>query len=198
MSIPSARLFLIGLVVLLGGCALFPSASAPVARPDLSEWLPFSLNGRISINHSGKRDSAGLRWTHRLQTDEMLLLTPLGQAAARIYSDNRRDARQATLDEGGRHYRADDVESLMEQVLGWHLPLSNLHHWVLGMAGSGSPAQIERTATGQIISLIQDGWEIRYLSYADTGPDSLPKRLQLNHEDLQVILLIDKWEWNPQ
>jgi outer membrane biogenesis lipoprotein LolB len=40
----------------------------------------------------------------------------------------------------------------------------------------------------------QDGWEVHFLRYAD----SLPARLQLIHEDLQVQLLIDEWDWNPQ
>jgi outer membrane biogenesis lipoprotein LolB len=39
---------------------------------------------------------------------------------------------------------------------------------------------------------------VRYLRYADDRPDSLPSRLRLVHEDLQMRLLIDEWEWNPQ
>ena len=182
------------LVSILSGCALLAPAPAPVARPAQPEIAAFALNGRISINHRGERHSAGLRWTHLAQSDEMLLLAPLGQTAARVY----RDARQATLDDGGKHYQADDVEMLMQQVLHWHLPLSGLHHWVLGMADTSSPAKIERGADGRISVLHQDGWEVRYLRYADTKPDSFPARLQLSHEGLQVQLLIDEWEWNPQ
>jgi outer membrane lipoprotein LolB len=179
---------------ILCGCALLPSAPAPVARPAQFETAAFALNGRISINHRGERHSAGLRWNHQAQSDEMLLLAPLGQTAARIYSD----ARQATLDEGDKHYQASDVETLMQQVLHWHLPLGGLHHWVLGIADANSPAKIERAANGQISVLYQSGWEVRYLRYADTKPGSLPSRLQLSHEGLQVQLLIDEWEWNPQ
>lgn len=175
------------LLALLAGCA---SATKPVAFPAKPESAPFTLNGRISINHGGERNSAGLHWTHRVQSDEILLLNPLGQTAARIY----RDDNNATLEEGGKHYQDADAESLMEQVLGWHLPLNGLHHWVLGMADPVSPAQIERADNGQISVLHQDGWEVRYVRYADI----LPSRLQLNREDLQVQLLIDEWDWNPQ
>ena len=75
-----------------------------------------------------ERHSAGMHWTHRVQSDEILLLTPLGQTAARVY----RDDRIATLDDGDKHYQDADAESLMQQVLGWHLPLAGLHQWVLG------------------------------------------------------------------
>ena len=177
---------------MLGGCASLPSAPAAVARPAQYESAPFALNGRISIKHLETRQSAGVHWTHQAQSDEILLLNPLGQTAARVY----RDDGNATLDEGGKHYQDVDAESLMEQVLGWHLPLNGLHHWVLGMADTDSPAQIERGENGQISILRQDGWEVRFLRYADSKPDSLPTRLQLSHEDLQVQLLVDEWEWN--
>ncbi|MDP4029982.1 MAG: lipoprotein insertase outer membrane protein LolB [Gallionella sp.] len=175
---------------MLSGCALLPPAPAPAARPAQPESASFALNGRISVSHQGTRHSAGLRWTHTAQSDEILLLAPLGQTAARVY----RDAQNATLDDGDKHYQAGDVETLMQQALGWYLPLGGLHHWVLGMPAANSSAQIERNGNEQIAALHQDGWEVRYLRYADTRPDSLPTRLQLSRDGLQMQLLIDEWE----
>src|SRR5574340_438414 len=127
---------------MLSGCALLPSAPAPAMRPAQPESAPFSLNGRIAVKYNGARHSAGLRWVHTAQSDEILLLAPLGQTAARVYRD----------------------------------------------------AQIERNRNGQIAVLRQDGWEVHYQRYPDSKPDSLPMRLQLDHEGLQVQLLIDEWE----
>jgi outer membrane lipoprotein LolB len=158
-----------------------------------SEDVPFAMNGRISVKHNGARDSAGLRWTHRIDNDEILLLTPLGQTAARIY----RDDQQATLDEGDKHHQDRDIESLMMQVLGWRLGLNRLHHWVLGMEAEGG-ALIDRDELGRIAVLRQDGWEVRYLQYADDKADSLPQRMQLSRENLQILLLVDEWEWIPE
>lgn len=188
------RLLLIFFAVLLGGCTSLQPAPPAVARPAQSELTPFAMNGRVSVKYNGSRHSAGLRWTHTAQSDEILLLAPLGQTAARIYSD----ARQTTLDDGENHYQNESAESLMQQVLGWYLPLKGLHNWVLGLADAGNPAQIERSGNGQISVLRQNGWEVRYLRYDGEKPDSLPKRLQLDREELQVQLLIDEWEWNPQ
>ena len=177
-------------IVLLGGCALTPTVPAPAARPAQVESAPFALNGRIAVKYNGSRQSAGLRWMHTAQSDEILLLAPLGQTAARVY----RSAQSATLDDGDKHYVADDIETLMQQALGWYLPVRGLHHWVLGLAATDSTAQIERNAHGQLAALRQDGWEIHYQRYSGDRPDSLPTRLQLIREGLQVQLLIDEWE----
>lgn len=178
------------LASVLGGCALLPPAPSPATRPAQAESAPFALSGRIAVNYNSSRHSAGLRWTHTALSDEILLLAPLGQTAARVY----RDAYNATLDDGDKRYRADDVETLMRQALGWYLPVRGLHHWVLGLAEPNSPAQIERNDYDQIAVLRQDGWEVRYQRYPDSKPDSLPTRLQLSREGLQVQLLIDEWE----
>ncbi len=181
-------------LTLLSGCVSIPHAPTSAERPAHPESAPFAMNGRILIEYDGKRNSAGLHWTHRQQSDEILLLTPLGQTAARVY----RDDGIATLDDGTKHYRDIDAASLMQQVLGWHLPLVGLHQWVLGLPDADAPAQIERNPDGRISLLRQDGWDVHYLSYTDTKPGSLPKRLRLKHDDMQVELLIDEWEWNPQ
>ena len=186
------RLPLLLWLCLLSGCSLLPISPAPAVRPVQPDIAPFALNGRVAIRHNGTRHSAGLRWVHQPQSDELLLLTPLGQTAARVY----RDARNATLEDGDRLYQADDVESLMQQVLGWHLPLSSLHHWVLALPAAESEAQIERDAGGRMAVLRQNGWEVRYLRYAGEEADSLPTRLELRRAALQlhVQLLIDEWE----
>lgn len=177
-------------VLCLSGCAtLFAPTPAP-SRPDQVEATPFILQGRVAINYQGQRHSAGVRWDHQLASDEVLLLAPLGQTVARI----QRDAQQATLEQGGKHYQAQDMQLLMQQVLGWHLPFTGLHHWLLGLPAPGGEAQIERDALGRVSVLRQDAWVVRYLSYGDEKVDSLPKRVSLQHADLQVQLLIDEWQ----
>lgn len=152
--------------------------------------MPFSLNGRVAIQHHGERSSAGVRWVHKVEEDEILLLAPLGQTVARLH----RDATGVTLDESGRHYSAVDAETLTQQVLGWTLPLSGLRYWAMGLAQPDSAAEIVREPNGQISHLRQDGWEITYVRYVSADRDSLPLRLSLQRQALKILLLIDEWE----
>lgn len=179
---------------MLGGCGALPntllSPSPVVVRPASPLVTVFTFNGRIAITRRAEKQSAGLRWEHTADDDELSLLAPLGQTVARVHRDQVR----ATLQHQGKHYEAANVESLMAQVLGWHLPLAGLHRWVLGVVADGAADLVERDAQGRLLLLRQEGWEIRYLRYADESATALPVKLELKREDLSVILIIDEWE----
>lgn len=178
------------LLFLLAGCATQPLPSQAVARPAQAATKPFVLTGRIAVKYDGERSSAGVRWAHQATEDEVLLLAPLGQTVARI----RRDAQGVALDTSDKHYAAQDVEELTHKVLGWELPLGGLRNWVLALPAAEGEASIERDANGQISLMRQDGWEIRYTRYATQAPDSLPLRMSLQREGIEMQLLIDEWE----
>lgn len=178
--------FLLLTLVLLAGCATAPVA---VQRPAQAD-APFAFNGRVAFKQGEQRDSAGIRWVHHDADDEILLLAPLGQTVARIH----RDEREVTLDAAGKHYGAQDMETLMQQALGWQLPLTGLRYWVNALPAPDSKFEIERDANGQIGTLRQQGWEITYTRYAADTMDALPLRMNLRREGVDVVLVIDEWE----
>ncbi|HLP98686.1 MAG TPA: lipoprotein insertase outer membrane protein LolB [Sideroxyarcus sp.] len=181
------RGFLLALLLLLTGCATAPVEQQ---RPLLLD-APFVFNGRVSIKQDKRHDNAGVRWVHSEEADEILLLAPLGKTVARI----RRNEQHATLDDAsGRRYVSTDMESLMQQVLGWQLPLSGLRYWVTALPAPDSESQVEREANGQVGLLRQDGWTISYSRYAGNAPDALPLRLKLQRDGVEVLLLVDEWE----
>lgn len=179
------RLLLL-LTLLLAGCATAPVA---LQRPAQSD-APFAFNGRVAVKQGEQRESAGVRWVHRADEDEILLLAPLGQTVARIH----RDADAVTLDASGSHYVAQDMEALMQEVLGWQLPLSGLRYWVTALPVPDDEVDIEHDAKGQVSVLRQQDWEITYTRYAADTPDALPLRLNLKRDGVEVMLLIDEWE----
>jgi len=183
------RLFLLA-ALLLTGCASVPPAPQLMSRPAGAEQHPFVLSGRIAVKHDGNRSSANVRWTHRPEDDDILLLAPFGQTVARIHSD----AREVVLDTSDKHYTAQNTEELTQRVLGWHLPLAGLRYWVLALPAPDSEARIEHDANGQTTTLQQDDWEIRYTRYATPSPDSLPTRISLQREGMELQLVVDEWE----
>ena len=65
---------------------------------------------------------------------------------------------------------------------------------MLALPAAGSEAVIERGENGQITILRQDGWEINYTRYAADSPESLPLRLTLKRDGMEMQLLIDEWD----
>lgn len=152
---------------------------------------PFAFNGRIVIlQDDGRRDSAGVRWVHRAGGDEILLLTPLGQTAARVTANDHR----VMLEADGEQIAAQDAETLTQQVLGWSLPLSGLRYWVVALPAPDTAYEETAGENGQISVLRQQGWTLHYLRYAGTAADALPLRLDLRREGMEVRLAIDEWE----
>jgi outer membrane biogenesis lipoprotein LolB len=55
-------------------------------------------------------------------------------------------------------------------------------------------AKEQRNKNGQLETLIQQGWEIRYVRYATTKADALPLEINMVRGGLDVIVKVDKWE----
>jgi outer membrane lipoprotein LolB len=175
------------LSLVLAGCSSLPPSAT--LRPAHADHVAYTINGRVAVKYDGERSTASLHWMHRADADDILLLAPLGVTVAHI----RRDTAGATLDASGKHYAAQDSNELMQQALGWHLPLEGLPYWVLALPQPGSEAGIERDGNGQVVLLRQGGWSVRYSRYAAQAADSLPTRMVLQREGLEIQLLVDEW-----
>ena len=173
--------------LLLAGCAALQE------QPDVPlVGDAFALAGRVSVKYAAEAASGKLAWQHDAAGDDMLISTPLGQGIARIV---RRDGAVTLTTSENKAFRASDAESLTQQVLGWRLPLTGLPDWVRGRVSPGSPAETRRDATGLLTELRQAGWLVEFLDYRSGG--TLPSRLRLSREDLEIRLAIDSWQAAP-
>lgn len=175
------------ILMLLAGCV---SAPQPVARPPQAAQAGFALDGRIAVKFDGQHSSGSFHWLHDAESDDVTMLAPLGITVAHV----RRDASGATLEASGKLYTAPDGEELMRRALGWHLPLDGMPYWVMALPMPGRPATVEHDGYGRVSLLRQAGWDIRYTAYAAPQPDSLPTRMTMQREKLEIRLLIDEWK----
>ncbi len=174
--------------LLLSGCVTPAQRALPV-QPGAPT---FALDGRIAVKFDSQRSSGGFRWLHDADSDDVTMLAPLGITVAHV----RRDAHGALLETSGQQYFAPSSDELMQRTLGWHLPLRGMPYWVRAQPMPGSPASVERDANGQISLLRQDGWDIHYTAYATQDSDSLPLRMTMQRDKLEIRLLIDEWKNN--
>jgi len=180
-----------GLRVLAAAALAILPACAELAFLQPTAGLEFQLSGRIAVRYADQGSSGNFAWRHRATGDEMLITSPLGQGVARI----EREANVVTVTASDRRvYRAHDAESLTEQVLGFRVPLAGLADWVRARPAPG-PARETRDAHGRLSELVQDGWHVYYLAYADVS--GLPARLRLVYPGLELRLAIGEWQVRP-
>jgi outer membrane lipoprotein LolB len=72
--------------------------------------------------------------------------------------------------------RGADADALTEQLLGWRLPVSGLVDWIEGRPVADRAARLQRDGD-RIVSIEQDGWEIRLSEYFQGT--ARPRRLSL-------------------
>jgi outer membrane lipoprotein LolB len=181
-----AALWIAAAGALLAGCAQLEGRVVPPGQAE------FELSGRIAVRYDDKASSGNVAWRHGARGDEMLITSPFGQGIARIV---RADGKVTLTTSDDRRYRADDAESLTEQVLGFRLPLKGLADWVRGRPEPGRAAQTRYDSSGRLVELEQSGWRIDYLGY-EAG-SKLPSRLKLTYPGLELRLAINEWQAAP-
>jgi outer membrane lipoprotein LolB len=186
-------------VVALAGCASVkpqgPSTSN--AATAVTAQTSRAYQGRFAIQYNDQngqqRNAYGnFSWQETGDTVTLQLRNPLGQTLAIVTSSPA----SATLELPNRQpLTADNVSTLMQNALGFALPVEGLRYWL-----QPSPAPTSRAKTEQdpeqptrLKQITQDGWTIDYLAYAD-APASAVKRLNLSRAEppLDIKLVLDQ------
>lgn len=178
----------------LGGCA-------SVAPPPGGERIyqeSVTLGGRLSVRYpqDGKPQSVQGKflWSQQRDSTTIELYSPLGQTLARIAIEPGRAILEAAR---GSSRSATTADELTEQTLGWPLPVNGLRYWLQGFVRSGERTLVAATPDGTD-SFRSDGWRIRVASWQQAGHAALPKRIDLEREDIAggeiaLRLVIDEW-----
>lgn len=150
----------------------------------------WQLSGKIGLRAPQLAESAYVNWRQCGENFSVRISGPLGQTVARI--DGR--AEILTLQfEGREPMTTRDPELLMQQQLGWSLPIRALRYWVRAQAAPGNDAKFSGPEQ-QPATLQQQDWQVDYLAYHQNGAASLPAKLRLSgDQNLRATLLINEW-----
>ena len=184
-------------LILLAGCSLHPREPAAVVSSNpqqlyaLRHW---QLRGKLGLRLPDQSGSALLTWKQSGDDFDIFLSGPLGRGSTRITAQGGTVSMQT--DEST--VSAGSPEELMQQTLGWWLPVSNLHYWIRGVAVPDlGIAAITRNADLTLASLDQSGWLVAYDSYQAVPPYLLPERVTVERGDIRATLVIKQWQLQP-
>ena len=181
-------------VVLLTACttiqAPVPYVNWQTRYNQLSKIQNWQIKGVIAIKTLQKSLSASLYWQQACPNYTLHLFGPLGMGAVNIKGTPHR----ITLQKNHQTYVAKNPEQLLQQQLGWYLPISSLHYWIRGIPVPNIKAIKRFDRYNRLIYLKQQGWEIQYLNYTRKAGLSLPAKILLDSETLQVKITLTQWK----
>jgi len=188
-------------IALLAGCAGIGSHEAVQGQGNAKQWQAhkqqlssldgWQINGKVGIRAPKDSGSGTLFWLQRQDYYDIRLSGPLGRGAARL--TGRPGAVSLEVANQGR-YEAPDPETLLEAQLGWKLPVSHLVWWVRGLPAPDSKSTLTLDGDSRLSNLVQDDWQIEYLSYSEQNGFWLPERMKLHGKDLDVTLVVKDWQ----
>lgn len=186
----------VALACLLAACAGVPPK--PLGPPNQAAWRQrlgtlrtlgdWRLTGRVAIVNGDRGGSGSLLWIEHAPRLEMRFSGPFGIGGFRLYGTPA----GVFIDTGhGKTYSADPAH-LLDNRLGWPVPIDSLRYWVLGMPAPGQAA-VRVDQDGLLRHLQQGGWDIRYRNYTSTGGYRLPARLEAHRGNIKLKLAVEQW-----
>lgn len=185
-------IIIILLCLLLSACSgsrhTAPQPLLPLAaNSGLQNW---KISGKIGLRTDSDAHSAYINWHQCGESFDIRLSGPLGQGGARLFG-NRIGVRLQTKDDETLY--AGSAEQLMQQYLGWSLPVSQLAYW---MRGIPSPQYaFEASTAGQHFS--QQGWQLDFPKLTQVDGYQLPSKATAEQLPYKVTLLIKDWQLQP-
>lgn len=181
---------------LLAGCATRGPSGETQPRSAWDDQVPhvealerWTLAGKVGLRTPEESTSANLDWAQYPNFYRMLISGPFGSGRNLLEG---RDGR-VSLTTGEGRFEANTPEALMEQQLGWSLPISALDHWVRGLPAPGERHALERDDDGFPQRLEQAGWDIEYRDWVEVDDLRLPRRLIMIYDDLRATLVVNQW-----
>lgn len=185
-------------VLFLFGCQSLPhqpQLGGETQRGYLQPINQWQAEGKIAFSLGDENQTATFRWTNTGDNYAIHLYGPFGQGATWL----RRTSKGVTLEsaETGYH-QAESAEALMQQTLGWQVPIANLQHWIKGVpARTPKPQKLTTNAAGYLEVLQQQGWHVEYTQYQNVAGWHLPRKLRAERDGIRIVLVIKNWEIQP-
>jgi outer membrane lipoprotein LolB len=199
----SKKLFAIGamlLVALTFGCSAPMQTTFPNQHYKTLSWeqrkVPMSkkanwnIQGAVSIQHQGKTRMGSFTWRQQQQHYTIQFFGPLNFGSLAIQGMPGR----VTLWKSNGNYTAPTPEQLMQQQLGWYLPISNMYYWVRGLPAAGIPAKQFYDHYGHLALLRQQGWQIQFQAFQTVGNVDLPRQIMMENDQLRIKLVVKQWD----
>jgi len=186
------------LLLALNACTAVPVKQTQpgnhAAYQDRAETLAaipvWSFVAKISLDDGDQGGSGRLQWMVKPGANELDFHGAMGRGAWHL----KFGPEGAVLEEAnGTVQEAEGVNALIQDRMGWRIPVDALQWWVRGLAAPGSIEDEKLDSAGLLISLDQFGWHVEFDRYDSIAGVALPKKLNARRDNYRVKLAIKRW-----
>ena len=162
-------------------------------REQIQSW---KLNGRLSITSEKESGTVSFYWSQDYERYLMSFIAPLGQGTFALRGGEGDGVYLLTAKDKVLH--ADDAETLLQQSVGWHVPVSGFRYWVRGLPEPGVDVTNQQfDDQGLITEMQQADWNIRIKRYMDVEGLDLPAKIFMHNDHVKLKLIIQTWDTTP-
>lgn len=195
------------LTFFLSSCASFNRplvSSPPPVKKIVNHYLPWAqrktqlnaiknwhVNGNLAAhNQQHKGINASFSWEQHNNAYQLSFFGPLGSSSA-VLNGN---ANGISLVTHQQTYTAKNPEQLLQNQLGFRLPVSQLYYWIRGLPAPQSRYTVNLDAYNRLLKLRQSGWHINYLHYTNSETIDLPDLLVIANGAWQIRIAMTHWD----
>jgi outer membrane lipoprotein LolB len=153
----------------------------------------FYISGRLAVTASDNAWNGSLRWEQRPASYIINFNSPTGQGALQLAGNNEEVVLKLA---NGETQHADDPETLLYNQTGLDFPLHGLRYWVTGLPqpDEESLQSLQLDTEGRITTMRQSGWTINYTRFQTVNGLTMPRKMDMQNNNLTIRLLIDRWQ----
>ena len=156
----------------------------------LNNFDSWNLQTRIAVRHQDWGWRGMLHWVQRGNTFKMVFTSLMGNRVMLI--EGLGDGRIVATDAKRRQRQSNNIDAVVEDLLGIAVNQNDLHFWLRGAPAPDKDYQdIELSQSGRISSFRQNGWLVQYDAYHNESCRSwLPQQIILSQPTTQLWLNI--------
>ncbi len=192
------------LPLILAVSLLVACSSAPKIDQDLKPhlWLEhqiaingitaWNINGRLGVKNDKDSGTATLLWEQSYADYELRVIAPLGQGTYIL-----KGTRDGVVMHGPQNKitMASTAEQLLYQALGWKIHINGLKYWIRGVPEPYMTySELLLDDKGRLTNMKQSGFDVSILRYTEQSGISLPEKLSIKSDDIQLKLVIKDWK----
>jgi len=166
--------------------ALDAQSHRETALADQSAW---HLIGKIAVSDGRDGGSGRIDWRQDGDRFVIEIRAPVSRRTWRL-SGSPDGATLEGLDGGPRS--GPNAEALLQQEVGWTVPVADLVAWARGARGVGA-AEIEFDAENRPARIQQRGWSVEYRAWSEGPAPRLPRKVFAASGERRVRLVVERW-----